>query len=169
MYIVLANSLINVDPGLIIWIAVTLILFLFILSKFAWKPLLSALEERESRIRESLESAEKAMQRAEEISRQNQDALKEAENRAQQIRKEALQEAELLRADRMEKARLEAQKMIEQAKNEIQQEKKKAMADLRREVSDIALKAASIILDAELDQQKNKKLVDSFIDNLPEN
>ncbi|TVQ11361.1 MAG: ATP synthase F0 subunit B [Balneolaceae bacterium] len=169
MYIVLANSLINVDPGLIIWIAVTLILFLLILSKFAWKPLLSALQEREGRIRESLESAEKAMRKAEEITRKNQDALKEAEIRAQQIRKEALEEAELLRADRMEKAKQEAHKMIEQAKNEIQQEKKKALADLRKEVTDMALQAASIILDAELDEKKNKKLVDSFIDNLPKN
>jgi F-type H+-transporting ATPase subunit b len=169
MYIVLANSLINVDPGLIIWIAVTLILFLLILSKFAWKPLLSALQEREGRIRDSLESAEKAMRKAEEITRKNQDALKEAEIRAQQIRKDALEEAELLRADRMEKAKQEADKMIEQAKNEIQQEKKKALADLRKEVTDMALQAASIILDAELDEKKNKKLVDSFIDNLPKN
>lgn len=169
MYIVLANSLINVDPGLIIWIAVTLILFLLILSKFAWKPLLAALEEREARIRESLESAEKAMQKAEEISRKNLDALKEAEIKAQQIRKDALEEAELLRADRMEKAKQEAEKIIANAKTEIEQEKKKALGELRREVSDMALKAASIILDAELDQQKNKKLVDSFIDNLPEN
>jgi F-type H+-transporting ATPase subunit b len=169
MYTVLANSLINVDPGLIIWIAVTLILFLLILSRFAWKPLLSALQEREARIRESLESAERAMKKAEEISRKNQDALKEAEIRAQQIRKEALEEAELLRSDRLEKAKLEAEKIVEQARNEIQQEKKKALADLRKEVSDMALQAASIILDAELDQERNKKLVDSFIDNLPEN
>lgn len=166
---VLANSLINVDPGLIIWIAVTLVLFLLILSKFAWKPLLAALQERESRIQESLDSAENALKRAEEISRQNQDALKEAEAKAQQIRREALEEAELLRADRMEKAKQEAVKLIEHARTEIEQEKKKAMTDLRKEAADIAVKAAAMILDAELDQTKNKKLVDSFIRDLPEN
>lgn len=169
MYPVLANSLINVDPGLIIWITVTLVLFLYILSKFAWKPLLAALQERESRIQESLDSAEKAMNRAEEISRRNQDALKEAEIKAKQIRKAALEEAELLRADRMEKAKQEAEKLIEHAKTEIVQEKKKALADLRKEVADMAIQAASVILDAELDQKKNKKLVDSFISDLPEN
>jgi F-type H+-transporting ATPase subunit b len=109
------------------------------------------------------------MNRAEEISRQNQDALKESEIRAQQIRKEALQEAELLRADRMEKAKQEAEKLIAHAKTEIEQEKKKALADLRKEVADMALQAASVILDAELDQVKNKKLVDTFINDLPKN
>lgn len=166
---VFANALISFEPGLVIWIAIVFIIFLLILKKFAWGPLLNALDEREQNIQESLNSAEKAMKRAEEISRKNDQAVKEAEIAAQRIRKEAKEEAEQIRAEIIEKSRVEAEKVKEQTLSSIEQEKKKAMLELRDMVAELSMQAASAILKSELDEKKNKKLVDDFIKDLPKN
>lgn len=170
MYIILARgALLSIDPGLFLWILLVFILFIFILTKYAWKPILNALQEREDSIKDSLNAAEKAMAKAEEISRENDSALREAELTAQKIRREALEEAELLRAERVEKAKEEAEQLIVQARHTIEQEKKRALTELHDEVASLAIQSVSKILDAELDEKKNKKLVDNFIKELSKN
>lgn len=148
---------------------ISMVVFLLVMGKYAVPPIMKALDERESRIKDSLESAEQALAKAEQISKDNQKALKEAEVMAQKIRKEALEEAELLRADKIKKAREEAVKIVEDAKRTIEQEKKQALTELRNEVAELAVRSASMIIDAELDQAKNKKLVDKFIGDLSKN
>lgn len=169
MYPVFANSLINADPGLLIWTAVVFLLFILLLSKFAWKPLLAALESREESIKDSLDAAEKAMVKAEQIGKANEQALRDAELVAQKIRREAVDEAERLRADRIEKAKQEADELVEKARQTIEQEKKRALVELRNEVAELAIQSASLILENELDADKNKKLVDMYINNLSKN
>lgn len=166
---VFANSLINADPGLFIWTAVVFLGFILVLGRYAWKPLLASLQQREQNIRESLDAAEKAMIRAEQIGKANEEALREVEQLAQRLRREAVEEAEKIRADRIDKAKQEADELIEKAKQTIEQEKKRAMTELRNEVADLAIKSASMILDNELDADKNKKLVDLYIANLSKN
>ncbi len=163
---VYAQGLLDVDFGLFFWVLITFLLFLFLLSKFAWKPILNALGEREKVIKESLEAAEKAKSEAEQISRDNEKALKEAESISQKIRKEALKEAETLRADRIEKAKVESEKFLNQARSSIEQEKKQALIELREEVSRLAIGAAARILDEELDEKRNRKIVDRYIKEL---
>lgn len=163
---VFAQGLLDVDFGLFFWVLITFLLFLFLISKFAWKPILTALGDREKAIKESLDAAQKAKNDAEQISRDNEKALKEAESISQKIRKEALEEAETLRADRMEKAKAEADKLLEQARSTIDQEKKQALIELREEVARLAIHAASLILDEELDEKRNKKIVDRYIKDL---
>lgn len=170
MYIILAKGgLLDVNPGLFIWIFITFALFVYMFGKFGWKPILGALDQREKSIKESLESAEKALAQAAEISKDNDVKLREAELIAQKIRKEAAEQAEAIRADRVEKAKDEAAKLLEQARVTIETEKKKALEDLRNEVADLALRSAKLIIDAELDAVKNKKLVDNFINDLSKN
>ncbi|MEX0681331.1 MAG: F0F1 ATP synthase subunit B [Balneolales bacterium] len=163
---VFAQGLLDVDFGLFFWVLITFLLFLFLLSKFAWKPILLALGEREKAIKTSLEAAQKAKAEAEQISIENEKALKEAGAVAQKIRKKALDEAESLRADRMEKAKKEAEKLMDQARSTIEQEKKQALIELRAEISKLAIHAASRILDEELDEKRNKKIVDQYIKEL---
>jgi F-type H+-transporting ATPase subunit b len=170
MYILIARGgLLSVDPGLFFWILIVFALFIFVLTKYAWKPVLGALEERENSIKDSLDAAEKAMARAEKVSKENEAALREAELMAQKIRKEAIEEAELLRTERIEKARDEANQLLEQARSSIEQEKKRALLELRDEVAKLAIQSASKIIDAELDVKKNSKLVDSYIKELSNN
>jgi F-type H+-transporting ATPase subunit b len=166
---VIANSLVNVDPGLFIWTAVIFFSFLLILAKFVWKPLLGSLQQREQSIRESLDAAETAMKKAEQVSKANEDALRQAEAVAHSIRKDAMDEAEKIRAERIEKAKAEAAALVDAAKTAIDQEKKRAIEELRNEVADLAILSAKKILSAELDEKKNRALVDGFIKDLSGN
>ncbi len=163
------GSILEVNPGVVFWTVVTFVILMFVLSKFAWKPLLGALKEREDSIKDSLDAAEKAMEKAEKVTKENEAALHEAEKMAQQIRKEAIDEADLIRAERIEKSKEEAEQLLEHARRTIEQEKKRALLELRDEVAKLAIQAASMIIDSDLDTDKNKKLVDNFINDLPNN
>ena len=163
------GGILNFNSGFAIWVIITLVIFLYVMSKYAVPLIMNSLSEREKQIKVSLESAEKAIAKAERISEDNKKALKEAEVRAQQIRKEAIEEAEMLRAEKIEKAKKDASKLLEDARNTIEQEKKQALSELRNEVAELAVKSASMIIEAELDQKKNKKLVDNFIGDLSKN
>jgi len=168
-FIANGGGILSFNTGFAIWVLISMLVFLFVMGKYAVPPIMKALDEREARIKDSLESAEQALAKAEQISKDNQKALKDAEIQAQKIRKEALEEAELLRSDKIEKAREEAGKIVEDAKRTVEQAKKQALLELRNEVAELAVRAASIIIDSELDQAKNKKLVDNFIGDISKN
>lgn len=163
------GGILNFNSGFAIWVVITLVIFLFVMSKYVVPLILKSLDEREQNIKNSLEAAEKAIAKAERISEDNRKALKEAEIKAQNIRKEAIEEAELLRSERIEKAKKDASKLLEDARKSIEQEKKQALSELRNEVAELAVKSASMIIGEELDQDKNKKLVDDFIGDLSKN
>lgn len=163
------GGLLSFNSGFAIWVAISMIIFLFVMYKFALPPIMKGLDERETRIRESMEAAEKALAKAEEISKNNEVVLREAEVKAQQIRKEAVTDAEELRAERMEKSRLEAEKLLADARATIEQEKKQALAELRKEVTSLAIEASSKILKENMDTEKNQKLVNTFVNELSKN
>lgn len=166
IYFAAGGGILSFNTGFAIWVLISMLVFLYIMGKYAVPPIMKALNERESRIKDSLESAEKALARAEQVSKDNEKALREAELKAQKIRKQALEDAELMRSEKIEKAKQDAEKILTNARETIEQEKEKALVELRNEVADLAVKAAGIILQSELDQAKNKKLVDSFINDL---
>ncbi|MDX1590569.1 MAG: F0F1 ATP synthase subunit B [Balneolaceae bacterium] len=160
------GGLLSFNTGFGIWVAISTLVFLFLMNKYLVPPIMKALNERETRIKESLESAEKALAKAEQVSKDNEKALREAELKAQKIRKQALEDAELMRSEKIEKAKEEAEKILSNARETIEQEKKRALVELRNEVAELAVKSAGMIIQSELDQAKNKKLVDSFINDL---
>jgi F-type H+-transporting ATPase subunit b len=169
LYLLASGGLLSFNTGFAIWIAISLVVFLLIMMKFAMPPIMQALEGRETKIRESLEAAEVALAKAEAISKDNEKALREAESKAHQIRKEAMDDAERIRNERVAKAKDEAEQIIEQAKADIEQEKQLALVTLRKEVANLAIQSATMILDAELDAEKNQKLVDNYINDLTKN
>ena len=166
MHYFLNGGLLAFDTGFGFWVFITTLIFLYAMNKWLVPPIMNALKEREERIRDSLDSAEKALAKAEEISRDNKKALKEAEVAAQKIRKEAIEDAELLRNERIEKAKKEAERLVENARLKIEQEKKSALNELRNQVAELAVQSASIIIKSELDKEKSRHLVDSFIKDL---
>lgn len=159
--------MLEINPGLAIWTIVTFIVLLFVLKKLAWKPLLQALITREEKIRESLEQAEHARLEAQRLIEENQRQMAHAQSEFQRMMREAREEAEKLRAKRKQEAETEARKIIDQGKMEIEREKDTALAQLRAEVADLAILAASKILDEELDEKKHRKVVDSLLRDLP--
>ena len=161
--------MLDLNPGLAIWTAITFFLLLFVLRKFAWKPLLNALQSREERISSSLEQAQNAREEAKRLLEENKKNLQRAEEQARQVIREGRAAAERLKNEIVEKANASSRRMIEQAKGEIQREKETALNELRREVVDLAIQAASKIIGEELDERHHRKVVEGFLRDLPKN
>ena len=158
--------MLEINPGLIVWTIVTFVIVLVILRAVAWKPLLGALSAREEKIRTSLQQTEEAQQKAQQLLEQNKQQLALAEDQAQRIMKEGREMGEKLKAEIVERANATSRHMVMQAKNEIRQEKDAALKELRAEVADLAIGAAGKIIDANLDTPKQRKLVDSIINQI---
>ena len=148
-------DLLSPNPGLIIWTLITFVLVLLVLKKFVWGPLLSALDQRETRIREALEQADKARAEAERSAEENKQALAQAQAEAQAAINKAREDAD-------------AQQLLEQARRTIQQERNQALQTLRQQTAELAILAAGQLLEENLDDEHNKKIVDDFINRLPE-
>ena len=119
------GSLIDVNPGVVFWTVVTFIFLLLILKKFAWKPILIALDQRENAIKESLEKAEKAKQEAQKILDENQANLAKAEEESKKIINQSRIYAEKLKDQIISESRSEAKKIIDEASAEIERKKEK--------------------------------------------
>jgi F-type H+-transporting ATPase subunit b len=159
----------DINPGLIIWTIITFVLLVAVLSKYAWNPMLKALYEREDKIRSALEQAEKARAEAAELLKQNERNVARAEEEYQKAIREGKALAEKMKDEIVHKAKQQAQRELQLAKEEIQRDIDAAKQQLRVEVADLAIKVAENILDETLDRQKHKKLVDSFLNQLPKN
>ncbi|MXW81401.1 MAG: F0F1 ATP synthase subunit B [Gemmatimonadetes bacterium] len=158
------------DPhvGLIIWTIITFLVVLFVLKKFAWPHLLAALDEREQRISDAISAAEQSRQEAEEVLREHRQKLAAADEEARQIVAEAREAGANVRQTIVSQAREEAERMLDQARTSIESEKRAAIAELRRETANLAVQAAGALIDANLDDEKNRGLVDDFIARIPE-
>ncbi len=163
LFIMLESSLITVNPGLMIWTAVTFVLLLFILYKLAWKPILSAVENREQRIRESLEKAEEAQKRAEESLLAYQKMLDEAKKETQEILNKGRKTAEMMREEILAKANEEANRLLERAKRDIHLEREKALEEIRNLAVELSLTAASKLVERSLSDKEHKKLVEQYL------
>lgn len=163
------DTLLNLNPGLIIWTFITFFIVLYVLKRFAWRPLLNALESREEGIKSDLSRAEHAREESERLLNEHRKNLQFAEAEARNIIDEARSTADQLRAEILEKAQSAAKALTAQAKAEIQREKETALAQLRAEVANLAIQAAGRILDENLDVERHRRIVDSFLDTLPKN
>lgn len=161
------GSLLDIDPGLIIWTLITFFLLLVLLGKFAWKPIVKTLQEREAKIKDSLDQAEKARREAESLGKKNEELLARAEREAQELIKQAKEAAQKLQSDLIEHAKSEAGKLLDTAKREIDNDKKTALVELRQEVAFLAVHAAGKIIGTTLDVDTHKKIVDEFIKDMP--
>lgn len=158
--------MLDINPGLIFWTIVTFLAVLLILRKMAWKPLLHALTSREEQIRTSLLEAEEAHAEAKKLLEENKRQLAQAEAHAQQAMREGREMGERLKAEILEKANAGARSMVEQAKEEIRRERDAALIQLRGEVAELAVAAAGKIIDANLDVNKHRQLVDTVIKDI---
>ncbi len=165
----LAANLLSLDWGLAFWTAVTFLIVLYILARYAWKPIVRAMEEREHTIEESLTRAEKALEEARRISEENERIRRQAEIEAQRILREAREAAEKLRQEEIAQTREQIRLMMEQAQVEIEQQKEAALKMLRAEVASLAVKAAEKILQETLDEKRHRKLVEQFIEGISTN
>ena len=157
------------NPGLIVWTIITFVLLLIVLRKFAWKPLLKALHDREISIRGTLEHADHAKAEAERILEENRRQLALASDESQKILGEGRALGEKLKQEIVDQANQQSRRMVDQARLEIERDKDAALAQLRGEVATLALRVAGKILNETLDEKKHRALIDESLSNLPKN
>ncbi|MBP6041011.1 MAG: F0F1 ATP synthase subunit B, partial [Flavobacterium sp.] len=141
--------------GLFIWQVVIFVGLIFLLKKFAWKPILDAVNEREQGIKNALESAENARNEMQNLQADNQRILQEARAERDAMLKDAREMKEKMVADAKNEAQEQGQKMIDQAKAAIESEKNAAMADLKSQVATLSLSIAEKILKDELSNKES--------------
>ena len=152
------------SPGLFIMQSILMLVVIFLMVKFAWKPIVSSLDEREAGIKKALESAEQAKAEMENISSANEQLLKEAREEREQLMKEARDTKAKLIADAEEAAQEESAKIIAKAKVSIELEKKEALAQIKREAAQLSVALAEKILKDELSSaSKNVEHIEKLL------
>jgi F-type H+-transporting ATPase subunit b len=149
--------MISFDPGLIIWTTIIFTLLLIVLKKFAWKPILSAVDERNKSIEEALKSADKAKEEMSLLKADNERILTEAKTQRDALLKEARDIKEDIINEAKEKANQEAEKIINSAKKQIANEKMKAIVELKNSVAVLSIDIAEKVLKRDLKEKKSQE------------
>jgi len=152
--------------GLFFWQLILFGLLLFLLKKFAWKPILDALSEREEGIQNALDEADKARQEMTELKSSNDQIIKEARAERDALLKDARKVKDQMITEAKDEATLQANKIIEQAKATINQEKLSAIDELKNKVAEWSVEIAEKVIKEELsDKDKQVKLIDKMLDD----
>lgn len=149
--------------GLMFWTLAIFLVLLFILSRFAFKPLLAAVDARERALQEMVESAKRDRDEAARILAEHRAQLEGARGEAQKLIAAGRATGEKMKQEMLEETRREQQGMLERARREIAQERDLAIVQLRREAVDLAIAGAGKVIERNLDSQSNRKLVDDFL------
>ena len=160
-------ELINPEIGLIFWMTISFSLLLFLLGKFAWKPVLKMLRQREEKITEALNEAMQAKEQMKQLTANNERLLAQAKEERDAILIEARKVSQRMYDDAKAKAEEEGQRIVAAAKESIAIEKQKAMADLKNMVAELSLEIAESVIGLEFsNKNKYNEYVDKRIDEI---
>jgi F-type H+-transporting ATPase subunit b len=154
------NPLVQPDPGLYIWTILTFLLLLAALARFAWRPLLRALEERQESIRKSLDDARQAKQELERLHGESARILAEARVEADTILTRTREDANRVREELKQKAQAEAANVVKNAERQIELETARALQQIRAEAVDLSVAIASKILQRNVSKEDNQRLIE---------
>ena len=157
-------ELITPEIGLIFWQTIVFLVLILILAKFAWKPILGAVKQREDSINDALSSAETARKELQNLKADNEQLMKETRAERDAILKEARELKEKVLADATEEAQIKADKIVAQAKESIELEKKAAMAELKAQVANLSIEIAEKVVRKELSsKEKQHHMIDDML------
>ena len=163
-------QLVTPDIGLLFWMLVTFLIVFFILKKFAWKPILDMLQEREQSIEQALRTAEKAKTAIEKLQAENERIINEAYAEREKIFSEALKVKEKIVVEAREQAVKEKDKILNDTRLAIESEKIAAIREIRNTAAEISVQIAEKLIRHELsNEQKQKELVKQLINEIPVN
>lgn len=145
-------------------VALNLLFLYFVLKRLLFKPVTQFMDNRTKSIKDSIENAEKSKVEASELKQKYEDQLKTAKAEGDKLIEEARAKAEKLSDSIIDSAKLESEKILAKAKEEIEREHEQMLKDIRGQVAGLALAAASKIIEANMDTEKNRVLVNKFID-----
>ena len=156
--------MISFDPGLIIWTTIIFTLLLIVLKKYAWKPILTAVDERNKSIAEALKAADKAKEEIASLNADNERILQEARMERDLLLKEARDMKNNIINKAKEQANKEADKILTSTKEQISNEKMRAITEIKNTVADLSIDMATMVLKSELkDTNKQKQLVSEVL------
>ncbi len=160
-------ELVTPEWGLIFWTTISFLVLLIILRKFAWKPILNAVNDRESSIVKALAEAEVARKDMQNLQADNERILKEARAEREAMLKEAREIKEKIVSDAKEQAKIEGDKMIKQTKATIETEKKAAVAEIKSQVANLSVEIAEKVIKQQLsNKDKQLKLVEDMLEDI---
>ncbi len=160
-------GLVTPDFGLVFWMVISFSLLLYILKKYAWKPILKVLKERDESIEKALTAAEQARKDMSQLQTRNEDLLKEAILEREKIVKEAREMRESILREAKSQAVVEANKVMENAKAAIEHEKLGAISEIRNIIATYSIDIAEKIVKEKLtDDKRQKELINSYIDQI---
>ena len=157
----------DVNFALSFWTFVTFLLLIVVLGKFAWGPILQMIETREKTIADALESAKRERAEAENAAAEMRATLEKARAEAAEMVRKNQQEVAAAKAELIEHARKESEELLKQARATIEEERRAAVADLRSQVVDLAIEAAGRLLATQMDEKKQRQLVEEYLEKLP--
>ena len=160
-------DLLSPNGGLMFWTLLIFIALLIVLSRFAFKPLLAAVEAREEALEAAISRAQKDREAAAKLMEEQRLALDAARMEAQRFIADGRATADKLRASMLEETQAQQQELLERARRDIEGEKVRAIAELRREAVDLALAGAGRLIERNLDDAGNRKLVEDFLRSIP--
>ena len=159
----------DINYGLSVWTLIVFAALVFILGKFAWGPILGAVEAREKGIQQALDEAAARNAEATRLLQEHKEQLADARRQASDLIAEGKAAGEEVRREIEEKARSEAQSIVERARQEIERERDQAIEALRKESVELALAAASRLLQEKLDQESDRELVERYLGEMSSN
>lgn len=163
-------ELIQPGLGLIFWMTISFGLVLFILAKYAWKPILKSLKEREASIDEALHEADKAREEMKQLQFSNETLLREAKNERDAILNEARKVREKMIDEARTKANEEANRIVENAKERIENEKMAAITELKNQIALLSIEIAEKLIREELSKDKKQEiLIQKMLDDIKSN
>lgn len=157
-----------IEPGigLLFWMGITFLILLFLLTKFAWKPILNMVNERETSIVDALNQAKLAKKEMEQLKSDNEKIIREAKIERDAILKEAREIKDRIVGEAKEVAKVEGDKMIAQARQSIDAEKASAMNEIKQQIGTLSVSIAESILKQKLESSEAQStLVENYLNN----
>jgi F-type H+-transporting ATPase subunit b len=157
------NPLVQPDPGLFIWTILTFLVLLTLLARFAWGPLLKALDSRQETIRKSLDDADRAKQELARLHEESAQIIRSARADAEAVIAQSRSDADRLREEMRQKARTEANGIVRNAERQIEMQTDRALQQIRQEAVELSVLIASKLLQRNLTPEDNERLIDEAL------
>ena len=158
------NPLVQLDPGLYLWTIATFLVLVTLLAKFAWGPLLQALDERQALIRKSLDDAQQAKQELERVQHESAQVIARARVEADVIVSQSRSDADRLRQELRETARAEAATILKNAEKQIELQTLQAVREIRSQAADLSVMIAEKLIGRHLSKEDNDRLIQETIE-----
>ena len=156
----------SIEPSTIVFTLLNLLILFLFVRHFLFKKINAVLESRQNEVQKAFDDAEQATEKAKQLEEEYSDKILKAKEESAEIVKNATKKAQLRSDDIINEAKTDAGNIISKANSDIEREKKRAINQMKDEISDMALAIASKVIEKEIDEKDNDKLIEEFINNV---